>query len=189
MIDQHSIIRIIERVQDKQSRNKEEMKEEEIRYSVKSESEKKRRERLYFFFYFVPQQECPGSGSSPPLLPLSFSRASSITWDTSSMFEEKNRAMSFPSLQHSHPLCEGAGRVVHLVCFLFTPFSDLFSHSRNVNFKGHYKHYSKAVYHFIDMIKKVCTSLQCHWHSTTLMTSPMLFVEASIMIYALPVAI
>ena len=24
----------------------------------------------------------------------------------------------------------------------------------NVNFKGHYKHYSKAVYHFIDMIKK-----------------------------------
>ena len=41
MIDQHSIIRIIERVQDKQSRNKEEIKEEEIRYSVKSESEKK----------------------------------------------------------------------------------------------------------------------------------------------------
>ena len=189
MVDHHRINRIIERVQGKERRNKEETKEEKIRNSVKSESEKKRRERLYFFFYFVPQQECPGSGSSPPLLPLSFSRASSITWDTSSMFEEKNRAMSFPSLQHSHPLCEGAGRVVHLVCFLFAPFSDLFSHSRNVNFKGHYKHYSKAVYHFIDMIKKVCTSPQCHWHSTTSTTSPMLFVEASIMIYALPVAI
>ena len=39
------------------------------------------------------------------------------------------------------------------------------------------------------MIKKVCTSLQRHWHSTTSTTSPMLFVEASIMIYALPVAI
>ena len=38
---------------DRFGRNKEEMKEEEIRYSVKSESEKKRRERLYFFFYFL----------------------------------------------------------------------------------------------------------------------------------------